>query len=118
MDRAGFPQPSPQQARLIWLAVTALSLALFVAVLGALFWAMGWVLQRLTPVLLPLAIAGIIAYLLDPLVDVLERTGLRRSWSILLVFLIGVGVVVGICAFLVPRLIGEIKDLGDRIPDY
>src|SRR5678816_3440615 len=69
MERPAFPRPTPVQAKLIWLAVSTLSLALFLAVVGALFWGLGWVVQRLTPVLLPLAIAGIIAYLLDPVVD-------------------------------------------------
>jgi predicted PurR-regulated permease PerM len=84
MESPAFPQPTQQQARLIWLAVSALSLALFLAVLGALFWGLGWVLQRLTPVLLPLAIAGILAYLLDPVVDRLEAWGMKRSAAILL----------------------------------
>ncbi|HTG43023.1 MAG TPA: AI-2E family transporter, partial [Verrucomicrobiae bacterium] len=118
MDSPKFPQPSAQQARLIWLAVTALSLALFLAVLCALFWGLGWVVQRLTPVLLPLAIAGIIAYLLDPLVDFLEARKMRRSWAILLVFLIGLGVIAGICAFIIPRVIVEMKDLAEQIPYY
>src|SRR5262245_41805992 len=111
-------RPTAQQARLIWLALSALSLALFLAVLGAIFWGLGWVLQRLTPVLLPLAIAGIIAYLLDPVVNYFQRKGLRRSWAILLVFLLGLAIVAGTCAFIIPRLIVEMKDLADQIPDY
>jgi predicted PurR-regulated permease PerM len=118
MERPGFPKPTVQQARVIWLAVTAFSLVLFLAIVGALFWGLGWALQRLTPVLLPLAIAGIIAYLLDPVVDFLQARGLRRSWAILLVFLAGLGIVGGICAFIIPRLIVEMKDLADQIPYY
>src|SRR5205085_1194729 len=96
MDQPAFPRPTTQQAKLIWLAISALSLVLILAALGALFWGLGWVLQRLSPVLLPLAIAGIIAYLLDPVVDLLQRIGIRRAWSILLVFLIGIGTLVGL----------------------
>ena len=118
MERTGFPRPTAQQARVIWLAVTAFCLMLFLAIVGALFWGLGWALQRLTPVLLPLAVAGIIAYLLDPVVDYLQRWGLQRSWAILLVFLLGLGIIVGICAFIIPALIVQVKDLADQIPYY
>ena len=118
MESPAFPQPTQQQARLIWLAVSALSLALFLAVLGALFWGLGWVLQRLTPVLLPLAIAGILAYLLDPVVDRLEAWGMKRSAAILLVFFVGVGIVVGISLLVIPRLLAEMKDFAEQVPVY
>src|SRR5678816_3271360 len=96
----GFPRPSASQARMIWLAVSALSVVLFLAALAALFWGLGWVLQRLTPVLLPLALAAIVAYVLDPVVDLLERSGVRRSLAILFVFLLGIGVFVALGVFI------------------
>jgi predicted PurR-regulated permease PerM len=118
MEPRIFPPPTPQQARLIWLAVTAICLALFVAVIGMVFWGLGWVVQRLTPVLLPLAVAGIIAYLLDPVVDFLESRKIPRGWAIILVFLLGLGIIAGISAMIIPRLIIEIKDLVHEIPGY
>ncbi len=118
MESPSFPRPTPQQARLIWLAVSALSLALFLAVLGALFWGLGWMLQRLTPVLLPLAIAGILAYLLDPVVDRLEEWGMKRPTAIFLVFLLGIGIVVGVSMLVIPRLLAEMKDFADQVPAY
>ncbi len=118
MGREEFPRPTAQQARLIWLALSALSLVLFLAVLAALFWGLGWMLERLTPVILPFAMAGIIAYLLDPVVDFLQRSGVRRSWAILFVFFLGVALVLTIAAILVPRLVVEMQDLIDQIPHY
>jgi predicted PurR-regulated permease PerM len=103
---------------MIWLAISALSMVLFLAAVAALFWALGWALQRLTTVLLPLAIAGIVAYLLDPVVDLLQRKGLKRSWAILLVFLIGIGTLVSLAVFAIPRLVVETKDLAEQIPYY
>jgi predicted PurR-regulated permease PerM len=103
---------------MIWMGVTALSVALFLAVLAVIFWAAGWALQRLTPVLLPLAIAGIIAYLLDPVVDYLERKRMPRSAAILLVFFLGLAVIAGVSATVIPRLVVETKELANKIPDY
>jgi predicted PurR-regulated permease PerM len=100
------------------MGLTSLSVAIFLAVLAIIFWAAGWALQRLTPVLLPLAIAGIIAYLLDPLVDLLERKGLQRTWAILLVFFLGLAVIAGVAATVVPRLVVETKSLANRVPGY
>jgi predicted PurR-regulated permease PerM len=118
MEPRVFHPPSAKQARLIWMGVTALSVAVFLAVLAILFWAAGWALQRLTPVLLPLAIAGIIAYLLDPVVDYLERKRVPRAAAILLVFFLGLGVVVGVSATVIPRLVVETKDLAEKVPVY
>jgi len=118
MERSGFPQPTRQQAQVIWMAVTMLSLALFLTLVAMIFWGLGWIVQRLTPVLLPLAIAGIIAYLLDPIVDFLQRKKVPRMGAIFLVFLAALGIVGGLCAFIIPQLVVEMKDLADQIPYY
>lgn len=118
METRIFPPPTKQQARLIWLSVTAISLALFLAVLGFIFWGLGWVLQRLTPVLLPLAIAGIMAYLLDPVVDFLERKRIPRGWAIMIVFLLGIGIFAGVSAVVIPQLVVETRDLVADMPGY
>ena len=49
------------------------SLWLTLALLGLVLWGAGWVLHQLSSVLLPLAIAGVLACLLDPVVDFLEQ---------------------------------------------
>ena len=68
-----FPPATERQARVIWLAVTGLSIALLAALAVGLVWGLGRILQILGPVLWPIAVAGVLAYLLDPLVDYLER---------------------------------------------
>ena len=75
-----FPPPTPEQARVIWLAATALAGAVIVAVLTGIIWGFGQVLNLLSPVLWPLAVAGVFAYLLDPVVDVIERRGAPRAF--------------------------------------
>jgi len=52
-----FPPPTPEQARVIWLAVTALAGAVIVAILAGIIWGFGQVLRLLSPVLWPLAVA-------------------------------------------------------------
>ncbi len=108
-----FPPPSQRQARILWGAVTALAVAVVLMLIGVLCWGMGWVLQRLSPVILPLAVAGILAYLLDPLVDLFERR-MARQWAISLVFFIAVLFVAGLVATVVPQLIAEAKALTEQ----
>jgi predicted PurR-regulated permease PerM len=118
MEQRFFPPPTKQQARLIWMSVTAIMFGLFLAMLAFVIWGTGIVLQRLTPVLLPLAIAGIIAYLLDPVVDFLERKRVQRGLAILLVFAVGIGIVAGLAALVIPRLVVETRDLVSDLPSY
>lgn len=113
-----FPPPSERQARLIWSAVTGLALATLVMLVVALVWGLGRVLAVLAPVLWPLAIAGVIAYLLDPVVDFLERRRVPRSRAIAFVFVLAVVVVLGVVGSVLPRIITETRELAQRIPVY
>ena len=118
MEQRIFQPPTAKQTRLMWLAVTSISLLLFLASVGTLIWGVGWILQRLTPVLLPLAIAGIMAYLLDPIVDFFERKGVPRARAIFLVFFLGLGIIAGAMGTVVPRLVVETRSLVEQIPGY
>jgi predicted PurR-regulated permease PerM len=113
-----FPPPTPKQARVIWLALTGLAVALLVALVVALIWGLGKVLQILSPVVWPLAIAGVIAYLLDPVVDYLEQKKVPRTRAILLVFAMSVVVLLGMIGSVVPQIVTETRDLAVRIPNY
>ena len=78
-----FPPPSAHQARLIWAALTGLAIATIISLIAGLIWGLGEVLRILGPVLWPLAVAGVVAYLLDPVVDWLERRKLPRTRAII-----------------------------------
>ena len=86
-------------------------------VVGAV-WAVGRVLQTLSPVLWPIAVAGILAYLLDPLVDAFERRKVTRARAIFLVFIIAVSLALGVVGSVVPQLIRETRELAERVPTY
>src|ERR1041385_8151060 len=110
--------PTPNQARILWTGLTVLAITLIVACVAALIWALGRVLHLFGPVLWPLAIAAVLAYLLDPLVDLLERRKFKRKQAIVFVFTAAVLVVLGIGAAIMPRLVFETRDLASKIPDY
>src|ERR1035441_4721536 len=113
-----FPPPTERQARVIWLALTGLAVAALVALVVALVWGLGHVLRKLSPVLWPIAVAGVIAYLLDPVVDFIERKGASRPRAILCVFGLALVIVAVLFGSVVPQLINETRQLAIRIPAY
>ncbi|MDF1849354.1 MAG: AI-2E family transporter [Verrucomicrobiales bacterium] len=78
--------PSGFQRRSLWGAITAVSIVTIGAISIGLMWLTGFILSYLQPVLVPLAVAGIIAYLLDPIVSWLEKRGWKHNRAMITVF--------------------------------
>ncbi|KAF0178414.1 MAG: hypothetical protein FD161_1963 [Limisphaerales bacterium] len=114
-----FPPPSEKQAQVIWFSVTTLAVAVVLGALGGVFWTLGFLLDKLASLILPLAIAGIIACLLDPLVDLFEqRMKVPRIRAILMVFFIGLAIVVLMLGTVVPELVVQANKLVTNLPEY
>ncbi len=112
------PPPTERQARLIWLAATGLAIAVVVGLVAALIWGLGQALQLLAPVLWPIAVAGVVAYLLDPVVDFLQAKGLKRPQAIISVFTIALLMVGLFFGSVVPQVVTETRQLVARVPAY
>jgi predicted PurR-regulated permease PerM len=113
-----FPPPTPRQSRLIWLALSGLAIAALVGLATALVWGLGRIVEILSPVLWPLAIGGVLAYLLDPLVDFLEHRSARRPRAIILVFGLALLLVATFFSIVVPQLVSETRQFAARVPAY
>jgi len=97
---------TPQQIRRVarWLLILA-SLYL-----------VGWLISHAGSAIMPFVFGGVLAYLFLPLVNFFERW-LPRWLSILLVYVLTFGALVGAIAFVVPPLIAQIADLIRALPD-
>jgi len=84
-------------------------------VLGALAF-LGFAFYLLQPILLPFVLGGLVAYLGDPLVDILERYRLNRTLGVVLVFVLIFGVLVAALLFLVPLVLEQLDALIRKIP--
>ena len=113
-----FPSPSEEQAKIVWTAATALGVTVILVLVATIFVGMGWLAKQLSSVLLPLAIAGVIAYLLDPVVDFFQKRGVARSWAIILVFFLAVLFQAGMVGTVVPRLLKDTRALKAEWPDF
>lgn len=111
-----FPPPGKHQARVLWLALTTLAVAVMLAFLGGVLWSLGWVLHRLSSVLVPLAFALILAYILDPVVGYFERKKMPRLWAVCFVFALGVLLVSAMLGSVLPDLSQESRKLVEDLP--
>ncbi len=103
--------PTPFQRRTLWTAATGLGLVVIGVIGVGLIWLSARVLSFLQPVLVPLAVAGIIAYLLEPVIRWLQKRGLPRKRAFLSVyFAFNLGVVL-LALSVIPTLIREAGEL-------
>ncbi|MEY3894517.1 MAG: hypothetical protein RLZZ214_36 [Verrucomicrobiota bacterium] len=79
--------PTPFQQKTLWNAATGFSILVIGALLVGLVWLIGLVFGFLQPVLIPLIVAGIVAYVLDPVVRLMEARGMGRLWAVVALFL-------------------------------
>ena len=110
---------SEGQRRLVGFALALSALLLSVALLALVIWALGWLVGRFAGVLWPLAAAGILALILRPAVDLIERRlNLRRLAAVIVLyglFLLSIG---GLALLLVPPLVQQILDFFSYLPSF
>lgn len=108
--------PTAFQRNAMWTAVTALSITVIGALAVGLIYLLTQVMAFLQPILVPFAVAGVLAYLLEPGVEWLERRGLNRQRSVLLAFAVFILAMGGLSWWVVSKL-GE-AHLTDRAATY
>ena len=70
------------------------------------------------PILLPFVIGIALAYILNPGVVLLERTGINRAWSAAIVLLAVLGVIIGVFLVITPLIVTQVGGLIARLPGY
>jgi putative heme transporter len=85
-------------------------LVIFAAIVALL-----WAVKRLEILVVPVALATMLAALLLPVVDFLDRRGAPRGGAVALVLLCGIAVVGGILAFVISQFIEGAPALVDQV---
>lgn len=106
--------PTQYQKKILWRALTGVSLFIIAGLLVAFIWLVSQTLSYLQPVLIPVAVAGIIAYLLDPLVAWFQKRGMPRLRAVLCVFGSFFAVSVLFLALIIPPIAQQICDQTKR----
>ena len=102
--------PTPFHLRALWTAITALSITITVGIVVGVIFLGTQIVGFLQPILVPFAVAGVMAYLLDPLVAWLMRRGLSREKSVWAVFVVATLIVAGVAIIVISTL----KNQGPR----
>jgi predicted PurR-regulated permease PerM len=90
----------------------------FSAIVGVVISAFVFLILPFRVIFAPLALALVVVYLLNPLVAMLERRGMRRGFAVAIVFLAFVGVVSGAMALLIPVITRQIGGFINHLPSY
>jgi len=79
---------------------------------------LGPIITIISAILAPLIISFILYYLLTPIVDFLEKKGVRRLWSIIGIYTLIVVLLTLLIIWLVPVLQEQFSNLIDSIPEF
>lgn len=110
--------PTSWQRKTIWSALTALSVCLIIGIVVAVIWIAANAIGFLQPILIPVAIAAILAYLLDPVVARICRSGLSRTKAIVLLFTIAAMALTALGSWLVPVIWFQSANAARELPNY
>lgn len=106
------------ELRLFRYTAVLLSLIVLTFLISVIVWAFGWLLNSFNHLLMPLAIAGVLALVLHPVVELLERRlhlpNLLVILLVLVVFFVGIA---GLIYLLVPLLVSQTVQLMTILPD-
>jgi predicted PurR-regulated permease PerM len=102
--------PTRFQSKTIWRALTGIAILVIGILIVGLIWLTGKTLGYLQPVLVPLAVAGIVAYLLDPIVSWLQTRGLSRLKAVITVFASFVILLTALGFLIAPPIAKQISD--------
>lgn len=111
--------PTARQRKILWMAITAVSLAAICAIAVWLVVLVARVIGFLQPVLIPMAVAAVLAFLLDPIVRMLcARTRLPRGGAVVVVFAMMGLLLALLFVSLVPPLYRQTMSLVSDMPSY
>ncbi|MFF2483569.1 AI-2E family transporter [Paenibacillus sp. NPDC058071] len=69
-------------------------------------------------ILLPVLLAGVVYYLLNPIVDALEKRRVKRVYSIIILFLLIVGIITVLLVSVIPLITDQITNLIHDLPKF
>jgi predicted PurR-regulated permease PerM len=104
--------------KLVLFLVTILLIGLNIFVLDKISYIFHPFLVLFETVFLPLLLTGVAYYLLNPIVDYLERRKVKRIYSIITLYLLIAGVITLIVMIVVPLLREQIYSLIEQFPEY
>lgn len=110
--------PTPFQRRVCWTGLTFLAAITTLMIIAGIGWVIVKSMAFLQPVLMPIAIAGMLAYLLNPVVSWLCKYRLGRTWSVITVFAFFIIFVTGLIFWIGPTVQRQGSSFVKNLPSY
>ncbi len=110
--------PTPWQRKTIWSALTALAVVGIGSISVGLIWLAMLVLGFLQPILIPFAVAGVLAYLMEPVVSKLAEWRIPRKASVLSVFAVVFALLLWGSFWLIPVISRQTVNLYNKADQY
>ncbi|MCC3379380.1 AI-2E family transporter [Paenibacillus farraposensis] len=76
------------------------------------------VIVLLKTIILPVILSGVLYYLFNPLIDILERNKVKRVYSIIVLFLLIIGIIAVVITSVIPVIRDQIQGLIENVPVY
>ncbi len=102
----------------MWNSLTAVSILIIAAIAVLVIWLLAQVVSFLQPLLIPVAIAGVIAYLLEPVVRWLCKAGLSRLRAVVAVFIVVTLLVTALFFWVAPTIYRQGQSFANKLPTY
>ena len=110
--------PTPWQRKALWSALTGVAMVTIGTIAIGLIWLGFRVVAFLQPILVPFAMAGVIAYLLEPIVSKLVKWGSSRLLAVIFVFSVATITFAGLMLWLAPAMWDQSINLAHKVPRY
>ena len=110
--------PTLWQRKTMWSALAALSVVAIGAIAVGLVWLISTVIGFLQPILIPFAIAGVMAYLLEPVVAKIVGWGTSRQRAVIAVFAVVTIALAGVMVWIIPAVWAQTGRLVHKVPAY
>ncbi len=102
----------------MWSALAALSVVGIGAIAVGIVWLVAAVIGFLQPILIPFAIAGVMAYLLEPVVARIVSWGTSRQFAVFSVFGLVLIAFAGVMVWIIPAIWVQSGRLVHQVPTY
>lgn len=76
------------------------------------------IIMTILQVMLPFFIGFIFAWLLNPIINLLQEKGMKRSLAVVLVYLMLAVIIYLFCLAVIPSLITQLNEFAKMVPDY
>lgn len=104
--------------RFVLFLLVLLLIGLNIMVLSKISFIFHPVIVLLKTVVLPIILTGVVYYLLNPIVDFLERHKVGRIQSILMLYVLIIGIIAVLLTLVIPVIREQIMDLVNNFPEY